>query len=343
MKKLLLILGLVFCLAALCACGKAEEESLPPAENLQALQDRALPSLSREESLRMLRYMSVNRALAAGERLYCLDYDGEYLPVLAEYSLDGGLRRHAVLAENCVPAFLSLYEDKLYYVNQRADNALECFDLKSGERQVLREGPCDWLLIQDGLLYYCGPEGYYYSAEPDGSGETLLLEESCAYPWPMGERILYQSRADERLRLYWPEEGTSVTLTEHAAAAPVIWQDRLYYSAGETPHSTALNGLEAVAYPVPPLVDPAELLPEATGLLLRGVTDDNGLKQWTAYPEDAAGTLRYLDDRSYRLCDYVDEQYRVDAVYNLDGRLRCFLLTDSEGRETVYIAGRVSG
>ena len=37
MKKLLLILGLVFCLAALCACGKAEEESLPPAENLQAL------------------------------------------------------------------------------------------------------------------------------------------------------------------------------------------------------------------------------------------------------------------------------------------------------------------
>ena len=73
MKKLLLILGLVFCLAALCACGKAEEESLPPAENLQALQDRALPSLSREESLRMLRYMSVNRALAAGERLYCLD------------------------------------------------------------------------------------------------------------------------------------------------------------------------------------------------------------------------------------------------------------------------------
>ena len=340
MKKLLLILSLLLSLTALCACGREEEPQ--PAETPQPLQDRSLPSLSREESLRMLSYMSRGRALAADGRLYCLDYDGDYLPVLAEYGLDGGLQRRAVLAENCVPLFLSLYENKLYYVNQRADKALECLDLKTGDRQTLREGPCDWLLIEGGLLYYCGPDGRYYTARPDGGGETPLLEEACAYPWPLGERILYQSTADGRLHLYWPEEGTGVTLTEKAAAAPVIWEDRLYYSSGEELHSLGIDGLDAAVYPVPPLVYPAELLPGADGLRLRGVSDDNGLKQWTAYPEDAAGTLQYLSDRGYRLCDYAGPDGRVDAVYNLDGRLRCFLLTDADGRETVYIAGRVS-
>ena len=342
MKKLLLILGLLLCLAGLCACGSGEETRSEIDGTPQPLQDRSLPSLSREESLHMLRCMSANRALVEGDRLYCLDYDGEYLPVLAEYSLDGGLRRRAILEENCVPAFLSAWEEKLYYVNRRENNALTCYDLAAHESRVLREGPCDWLLLREGKLYYCGPDGFYYTAEPDGSAEKRLLAEDCAYPWPMGERILYQSKADGRLRLYWPEEGTSVTLTEQAASAPVIWQDRLYYSSGESLCSVGLDGLDRVTYPVPPLVYPAELLPEEAGLRLRGISDDNGLKQWTVYPEDAAGTLQYLSDRGYRLCDYVSDAYRVDTVYNLDGRLRCFLLTDAAGQETVYIAGRVS-
>ena len=344
MKKLLMLLLLLLCLPGLCACGKEEEApALPNPEDLQILKDRALPDLSREESLRMLCYMSANRALLSGERLYTLDYDGDYLPVLAEYSLTDGLRRNAILAEDCVPEYLCLYQEQLYYINARRGDVLERVALDGSERELLREEPCTCLLIEDGRLLYCDEAGALYSAAPDGSGERRLPGPACARPWPLGEAQLQESLEDGRLHLYWPEDGTDVTLTEHAGCCPVIWEGRLYYSSEEHLRSMGLNGLGAVCYEVPALAWPAELLPMDAGLRLRGITDDNGYKQWTAEAEDPAGTLQYLSDHGYRLCDYVGPEGRVDTIYNLDGRVRCFLLTDAAGQEHVYIAGRVSG
>ena len=345
MKKLLIVLSLALCLLGLSACGGEESTAAEAtgAEELEPLKERALPELSREDSLRMLRYMSGNRALISGERLYSLDYDGDYLPVLAEYSLSDGLRRNAVLAENCVPAFLTELDGRLYYVNQRENNVLESIAIDGSYRKILKEGPCDWLLIEDGALYYCDGEQRWCRSEPDGSGETRLMERPCVSPWSLGDSLLYQSPDDERLHLYWFADGTDVTLTEHGAWAPVIWDGRLYYSSEERLCSVGLNGLGAVQYAVPPLSYPAELIPEENGLKLRGISDDRGLKQWTVWPEDAEGTLQYLTDRGYRLCDYAGGEGRVDTIYNLDGRVRCFLYTDAEGQEYVYIAGRVSG
>ncbi|MBR1456876.1 MAG: DUF5050 domain-containing protein [Oscillospiraceae bacterium] len=340
MKKLSLILCLLLCLGWLCACAAEKAPEDVPGEPLK---ERALPVLTREESLRMLCYAGANRALIADGRLYCLDYDADYLPVLAVYDLDGGLRRLRVLAEDCVPEYLAADADRLYYVNSRRGSALESVALDGTERTVLREGPCSWLRVVDGLLYYCGADGCYYSARPDGGGETRLLDEACAWPWLLDGALLYQSLDDERLHLYWPEDGARVTFTERPAAAPVLWGDRLYYSAGEELYSVGVDGLGERRCEVPPLAWPAELLPDGDVLRLRGITDDNGLKQWTALPEDAAGTLRYTADRAYRLCDYVGPDGRVDAVYNLDGRVRCFLYTDAAGHEWVYIAGRASG
>ncbi len=344
MKKLLTALCLFLCLSGLCACGQEKEmPALPNPEDLQILKDRALPTLTQEESLRMLCYMSANRALLEGGRLYTLDYDGDYLPVLAEYSLDSGLRRSAILAEDCVPEYLCAYSERLYYINTRRGNVLESIALDGSGRTVLREKPTASLLIADGKLLYCDEDGRLYSADADGGKEKLLLDQACARPWPLGEALLYENLDDGRLHLYWLEDGTDVTLTEHAGYTPVIWGERLYYSSEDCLRSMKLNGLGATVYELPALAWPAELIPEESGLRLRGITDDNGYKQWTAYPEDPAGTLQYMAEHGYRLCDYAGPDGRIDTIYNLDGRVRCFLLTDAAGQEHVYIAGRVSG
>ena len=341
MKKLIWMLPL---LLMLCACGKADAPE--NSAQLRPLQDRSLPQLTEAESYQMLRCMTQSRALVHGPRLYCLDYDGDYLPVLAEYSLDGGLRRNAILAENCVPVCLSLGGGRLYYLNERENYALESLALDGSERRTLREGPCGWLTLRGEALYFCDAEGRYCRTDLEGKGEERLLDTPCAYPWLLEEAVIYQSLEDGRLHLRsFSAEGeeADACLTQTQAAAPLLWGDKLYYSAGEELWSMGLDGLGAARYAVPALVYPAELLPEGGALRLRGISREGTLRQWIAWPEDAAGTLQYLSERGYFLCDYADAQHRIDTVYNPDGRVRCFLFIDADGRETVYIGGRVSG
>lgn len=342
MKKAWRTWIICLCLLCLCGCGRGAAEEPRPRE-LQILQDRQLPELSREESMAMLRYMNVNRALILDGRLYTLDYDGAYLPVLAVYTLEGGLRRERILAEDCVPEFLCQCEGLLFYRNARHNGALESVDPGSGKQRTVKTGPCDWLHAEGGRLYYCDASGRYCSAAPDGSGETVLLKEPCAFPWPLEDQLLYQRLSDESLRLYRTEDGSDIPLTEQAAQSPVILDGRLYYSSGGTVCSMGLDGLDARRCELPTLARPAELLPAGEGLLLRGVTEDNGPRQFTADPAVLPDSLRYTAERGWQLCDTIGPEGRVDAVYNPDGRLRCFVFTDAEGRETVYIAGRVAG
>lgn len=339
MRKLIWVLALLGLLLCACAGEKPPEETA----ELHPLQDRSLPALAQEQSYAMLRCMGKNRALMAALRLYCLDYDGDYRPVLAEYSLEGGLRRGAILAEDCLPCWLGLQQGRLYYINEQQGGALECLELDSGERRVLREGPCAWLLAEEDALYFCDAQGRYCRTDLEGEGEELLLDTPCAYPWPLEDAVLYQSLADGRLHLRRLTQEADICLSETEAAAPLLWGDRLFYSAGERLCSVGLDGLGAVSYALPELVYPAELLPEAKGLQLRGISREGSLRQWTAWPEDAAATLRYLPERGYRLCDYAGRNGRIDTVYDPDGRVRCFLMTDGAGRETVYIGGRVAG
>ena len=336
MKRSLRILLILFCLLALCGCaGTAEPAPSAPAPSVLSL--RALPDLTAEEAERMACFLNANRALIQGSKLYCYDFDDAWAPVLGRYTLrNGRLREYTVLAEGCVPEYLSLEGDTLYYID-RTSGDIESVPAEGGARRRLRFGPCNSLSLRAGRLYFCDDAGRFCSMALDGSGEVVLLDEPCAYAYPLGEAVLYQALNDGgRLHLRWLDDGEDRLLSLLPAYAPLIADGRLWYSADDGLHSTDLDGLDEIVYPLPASAFPAELLPRKDGLLVRVLTDENGMGQQFGPPEGPFSAT----GRGYHLCDWLGDGWQVDTVYEPDGRIRCFLLTSPRGRQTSFIAGR---
>lgn len=340
MKKLFCLLAALLCLLLLCACGRERAEEPPaPAPDFLLPEGRELEPLSLEESQAMARFLNANRAQLWEDRLYCYDFDEAWQPVLARYTWeDGELRDFAVLAEGCVPEYLCRWDGWLYYIH-RTSGGIERVPENGGARESVRPGPCDGLCLREGLLYFRDGEGRFLAMDPADGGEALLLEGPCVWAYPLEGAILYLAADDgARLHLYWLEDGTDELLTYSAAANPLILGDRLWYRSGEALHSVGLNGLDAAVFALPETDGAVELLPEAGGLTVRGIRDENGPVQWAGPPE---GPFQ-RQARGYRICDWLGGGVRVDTVYEPDGRIRCFLLTDDTGTEISFIAGRTA-
>lgn len=338
MKKNLLCLILpVLCLVWLCGCGKSGNAVVPDKEDLKLLEARTPQAFSPEETERMIRFMSANRAFLSGGRLYCLGFDEAYLPLLVSYRLeDNTLSDWTSLAENCVPEYLCMADERLYYINAQAGNSIESIAPDGSDRQVLHEGPCSFLQIYEDALYYCTENGLLCRAGLDGSGEAPVLDKSCFYPYLTDGMLIYQEAGNKHLRLHWLEDGTDIELTGHAAYAPVVIGERIYYTGQDGLMSMSLDGMDGDALPVPSLQGAVEFCLQGDGFLARGVTDENGLRQWSLALESLADGLEYAQERGYLRCDYAGDGYRIDAAYNSDGRLRCFTLTAPDGSAIEY-------
>lgn len=80
------------------------------------------------------------------------------------------------------------------------------------------------LQYQGGRLYYTrGKDKKFYSAKPDGSGETCVLDKECYYPYVFGNRVVYQDDADgESIHLYNLENRKDEKILDGPAYAPNI-------------------------------------------------------------------------------------------------------------------------
>ena len=324
----------------LCACAEAETVVLLPEPSpLEVLWQWELESFDRAETDRMINLMSGNRALVLDGALYTFDYDEAYAPVLVRYELtEEGLGERTVLLEDCLPTYLLELDGFLYFIN---DRAIERVDLDGGNRETIRAEESDFLQSRDGLLYFCDEKGRFCKAQPDGSGERVVIDDTCFYPWLTGSAVLYQSGSDgESLHIFWLEDGTNSAALDRAVYAPVAVGDRLYATGAEGLLSLDLDGMDSQVLPVETLRGAAEIIPHQGRYVLRWVLEENGLKQVTAELKDL-GKLRVqaADYKGYRLCDFAGDGWRVDAWYNPDGRLRCFVLVAPDGTETEYIAG----
>lgn len=339
MKKRIFWLALAAALL-LCACGKAAPDSAPEKE-YRLVVSWELEALDAAGTERMIRVMNGNRALIADGALYSLDFDESLMPVLVRYALRvEGLCEWEVLAEDCVPEWLTELDGRLYYIN---GGNIECVRTDGKGRRTLREGNCSYLQVREGRLYFCDEAGRFCTAGLDGKGEEILINDRCFYPFLLRDAVLYQSHSDgERLHLYRIEDGDNTPITFEPGYAPVIAEGRLYYTGPDGLVSTGLDGFDEESVPVSGLLGAAELLPQEDGYGLRCLTDENGPRQWTASAE-APEERQYVAYSGYRLCDYVGDGYRVDAWYNPDGRIRCFVLSLPDGMETEYIAGRING
>lgn len=334
MKARLSLIAALLCLLLLCACGQ-EEEAAP---EFQLPEGRHLQALTTEESQAMARFLNANRVLLDGNFLYCYDFDNGWRPVLGRYTWDGsGLKDFTVLAEGCVPEYLCRLGDSLYYI-ERNSGGIERVPLQGGPREPLRQGPCDGLVLRDGLLCFRDGEGRFLSLDPSTGAEESLLPRPCAWAYPLEGAILYLSAEESRLCLYWTEEAEEEALSPGPADTPLILGDCLYYRSGTALHRVGLDGEAPTSFSLPETDGAIELLPEAAGLRLRGIRDESGPVQWEGPPEGPF----YRQARGYRICDWLGGGLRVDTVYEPDGRIRCFLLTADEGFQLSFLAGKTT-
>lgn len=322
----------------LSACGTVKGPNGSEADGRKLPDAGGLSAFSGEETESMANFMGANRALILDGALYTMDLDDSCRPVLARYALKGeSLGERTVLAEDCLPEYLAAAaEGKLYYVNR---GRIEGLTLSGGERRILRPGSCDFLRLQAGELWFCDEEGRLCRMSTEGGEEQTVLEGPCFYPWVRDGALLWQGGDEEDLFLTRLEDGARTPLAAGPCYAPVGLGGRLCATGREALLSMALDGSDRQEQPLPGLQGPVELIPEGGRFILRWVVEEaGGLRQFTAEPESPE-TAREAAWSGYRRCDFAGGGWRVDAWYQEDGRLRCFLLVSPQGTETAYLNG----
>ena len=341
-QRLLLILCLALLLAG-CAANSPEAAPEPktaaeaPAPTPEPTPEPA--GYTAAESAAMGSYMCANRWLIDGDALYGLDYDEDLRPVLAAWRLtEDGLRFERILCADCVPAYLTTDGARLYYLNK---GCLERLTLRTRKRETLHDGPLRSLQLCEGALYLTDGEGRFLRTDPDGKNPETLLEGPCGYAWVMPEGILYQSEDEGcclRLRLW---DGEDRRLTAAASYAPLRIDSTLWYAQkdreGSVLASVDLTDGTVTRYETPELRGTAELLRENGGWALRVFLAGDGWHQMILRPGETEGAACAYS--GYRLCDGMSETLRVDAAYDPDGRLRCFVLADAAGGELRFFGG----
>ena len=336
-RSILPVLLLAALLLTGCGAGQSGGSAPEPSPGPTPAELRLPEPLGEEESRAMAMVLNANRVLLGDEVLFCYDFDEDWKPVLARYRWkDGELSGYAVVAEGCVPEYLCRTGGKLYYID-RGSGALERVSEWGGKREVLHKGPCSWLCLREGLLYFCDKQGRYLSMDPKTREETELLAGPCAFAYPLEGAILWQDAAERGIFLTDTENQITRQLSLGPTGAPLLVGDRLWFYSRGAVHSLGLDGSDPQVCRVPETDGAVELLPEEDGVFLRGIRETKGTAQWSGMSH---GPYKYLS-RGYRICDWLGEDLRVDTVYEPDGRIRCYLLRDGEGRELSFLAGQL--
>lgn len=341
MKKILPLILAVFMVLCLCACA----DSTPPDEPEETQiveQPPELPALSDHESAEMSAFMNKGRSRIYDGALYTFDFDAEYLPVLAKYTPDGAC---AVLADDCVPEFLSVCGERLYYINSRRGDVLESVALDGSDRQTLSGEGCDWMSVYNGEIYFRDADKKYVHMQPDGSGLTTLLQGPCCYPYVFDDHVIYQDERDECLYLADIMTGETLRLSYVPAYAPVVLGSALYAAektdAGYGIYRLDLASGTAKSYENHILGSAAELYLCENEWKLR-YPDADG-KQYVLPLEAINGDAGSCSYDGYRRIEYVSEEYLIECEYEPNARVRRFVVTQADGTEYEYMAGTVRG
>ncbi len=341
MKRALPLILAAFMALGLCACAESGAPGEP--ESIQIVEKPDyVPELSDAESAAMSAFMNKNRALIYDGALYSLEFDGEYKPVLAKYTAEG---EYSVLAEDCVPEFLTAYGGRLYYINSRRGSVIESIAPDGTERQTLTGEGCGWLEIYGGELYFSDSEARYRHMQPDGSGDTLLLQGPCYYPYIFDGHVIYQDGRDECLYLADVSTGDTLRLSYVPAYAPVIIGSELYASerteAGYGVYKLDFESGTAKSYEEHILGSAAELYISGGDWQLR-YPDSDG-RQYSLSLTALNGEARDCGYAGYRRVEYFTGEYLVESEYEPNSRIRAFVICGADGAETKYMTGTVGG
>ena len=343
LMRFLRILTCLLLAALLAGCAGVETETPETAAEpaVSAPVPLALQPFSSADSAAMSSYICRSRWLLEDKTLYGLDFDGQSRPGLYEVALRRGRpASFRLLVPDCEPEYLCRGGDWLYYLNAGVPWRCRPADRV---REKLADGPWRSLQFFDGALYYTDAQGRLWRCEPDGSGGELLLAFPCDYAWVMPEGVLFQSEDEGCFLKFYVWDGELRQLSAAASYAPLRLGDTVWYAQYDRVGS-ALACVDLADGLVRRVSEAAlhgeiELIPTPSGWQLRFFPAERDWAQRLYDPK--SGTVTDCSYSGYRLCDGTDGKRRIDAAYEADGRLRCFILVDADGSETAFLRGDV--
>ncbi len=305
------------------------------------VEDVVLPQLSKSESLGMQSYMSGGRAIIINDRLYCMDFDENFTPALCSYDLTSGKPGNfTVLISDCVPEYLCAYGERIYFIDKKAGGNIESVDLYGGDRQIVKEGPCDFLRIYEDKMYYCDSARRFCVSSPLGAGEEIIMSETCYYPYVTGDSFIYQLGRNEQLYIKNLSTGIETELTDLPSYAPVIAEGRLYCTVPGGVLSIAADGLNPLKYELGEIQGTAELALIDDKIYIRGVSGGKEIREWNFSTENPKESFQYEICGNYSLCQYTDESFALYANYEAGGRIKSYTLIDDKGGQTQFLLGK---
>lgn len=312
-------------LTLLCGCAS---ESVPAETTARALPPEPtptpyrIPTLTDAQSEAMANAMNAGRALIADGVLYTFDFDSEYRPVLASYALTAdGLGERKILAEDCVPQWLTRMDGKLYFTD---GTALLALDTADGAVTTLCGDCSGYLSAANGALWFCDAEGKLCRVDPANGERETVLDKSCFYPYVLGDTVFYQDDADgETLHVCSLADGSDERLTDIPAYEPVIVGNALWF------WTDTEDGLR-----------PA-VLDEDGVRLLDGYYD--GLRSHLGGEWKLCGAAEARDKGAdYELTDFTSAEYEVRTHYHADARILGFSVLFADGESFFYGDGSIS-
>ena len=345
MKKFTLFILALSASLSVVLSGCAGLPPSPSAENEQGLkkvENPRIPELSQAESLAMQSYMSGGRALISGQRLYCMDFDGDNKPALCSYDISSAYPEDfKILVPNCTAEYLNVFSGRIYYINRNSGGNIESVGLEGEDLQTVVEGPCDFLTIHEDKLYYCDGAMRLCAVSPTGADGEIVMAEPVFYPYVIGDRLIYQLARNEHLYMRDLNTGLDAELTDQPAYAPVIMGDRLFCTVEGGVLNVAKDGLNPLKYQLGDIQGTARYSFDGSNIHVEGVSGGKEIRAWSFDTDEPKESFAYNVTGTYSLCDYIDENYLVYTNYEPGGRIKSFSLEDQNGKESRFYSGKI--
>ncbi len=343
-KTTLFLLALCVSLSAVLS-GCAGLPLSPSAESRQKLkkvENPRIPELSRAEGLTMQSYMSGGRAVISGQRLYCVDFDGDNKPALCSYDISSSNPTDfKILVSDCAAEYLNVFSDRIYFINRNSGGDIESVGINGEDLQTVKEGPCDFLRIHGEKLYYCDSAMRFCTASVTGAEQEILMPEPVFYPYIIGDSLIYQQSENEHLYMRDLKTGADTELTDQPAYAPVIMGDRLLCTVDGGVLDMGMDGMNPLKYQLGKIQGTARYSFDGETVHVAGISGGKEIRAWSFDTDEPKESFAYNVTGTYSLCDYIDENYVVYTNYEPGGRIKSFSLEDQNGKESRFYSGKI--
>ncbi|MBQ3077684.1 MAG: DUF5050 domain-containing protein, partial [Clostridia bacterium] len=193
------------------------------------------PTFTDAETCAMSSFMAFGQYLVEDNVLYGLTHSASLSGGLAAmpFRMKGDFpefEESALLDGGGLACYLCKDGDTLYYI-QNYERICRVKTDGSG-REVLYEGPCDYLQLHEGRLWFTNADYHFVSTDLEGKGLVTVVDKEIYYPYFIcSDWLVFQDDADdESLHLYNTTHGVETNITYMPAYNPVLVGSHLYFT-----------------------------------------------------------------------------------------------------------------